>query len=110
MLGKTKFEVPADLPDKKSKEIQQIALKAFKSTDCSGMARVDFLIDERSKKVYISEINTIPGFTKISMYPKLWEASGLPFSNLIDELITLALERYNKSKNKTSYPSKLLET
>ena len=110
VLGKTKFEVPADLPDKKSKEIQQIALKAFKSTDCSGMARVDFLIDERSKKVYISEINTIPGFTKISMYPKLWEASGLPFSNLIDELITLALERYNKSKNKTSYPSKLLET
>ena len=111
VLGKTKFEVPADLPDKKSKEIQQIALKAFKSTDCSGMARVDFLIDERSKKVYISEINTIPGFTKISMYPKLWEASGLPFSNLIDELITLALERYNnRSKNKTSYPSKLLET
>lgn len=109
ILGKTKFLIPAKLPSGISDRIREISIKAFKSIDCAGMARVDFLVEGKTNKVFISEINTIPGFTKISMYPKLWEASGVSYKILIDKLITLAIERYNdKSKNKTTYPSKLL--
>lgn len=111
ILGKTKFLIPVNLPKSVSEEIREMAVRAFKSIDCAGMARVDFLIEEKTNKIFISEINTIPGFTKISMYPKLWEASGVPYKVLIDKLITLAVERYNeKSKNKTSYTSSLLKT
>jgi D-alanine-D-alanine ligase len=71
--------------------------------DCAGLARVDFLMDPKSKKIYLNEINTMPGFTSISMYPKLWAASGLGYSELIDRLIQLALERYQeKKKNRYS--------
>ena len=109
ILGKTTLKIPANLPKDVADNIRQMAIKAYKSIDCAGMARVDFLVDGKSNKIYISEINTIPGFTKISMYPKLWEASGVSYQMLIDKLITLAIERYNdKSKNKTTYPSKLL--
>jgi len=85
--------IPAQLSDDVIKKIQSLAIRAYKATDCAGMARVDFLIDRETGELYLSEINTIPGFTKISMYPKLWEASGLPYDALIERLIDLALER-----------------
>ncbi len=85
--------VRADLPAETTAEIQAMAIKAFQVTDCAGMARVDFLIDRDTQTVYLNEINTIPGFTKISMFPKLWEASGIPYPALIEKLIDLALER-----------------
>lgn len=85
--------IPASLPSEISEQVRQLALKAYKAIDCAGMARVDFLFDKDTGELYISEVNTIPGFTKISMYPKLWEASGLPYPALVDRLIELALER-----------------
>ncbi len=96
--------IPAPVPPETAEEIRRIAVAAFKAVDCSGMARVDLFLEKGSGKVYLNEINTIPGFTKISMYPKLWEASGLPYSRLIDRLIELALERHGeKLRNQTSY-------
>ncbi|HXP45670.1 MAG TPA: hypothetical protein VN810_00260, partial [Terriglobales bacterium] len=71
---------------------------AFLAVDCAGMARVDFLMDPKTEKIYVNEVNTIPGFTAISMYPKLWAASGLPYPKLIDRLIQLALERHAEKK------------
>ncbi len=85
--------IPADVSAEMVAMLQEIAIRAYKATDCAGMARVDFLIDRETDKVYLNEINTIPGFTKISMYPKLWEATGLPYAQLIERLIDLALER-----------------
>jgi D-alanine-D-alanine ligase len=78
------------------KQIKEIAVRAFQSVDCSGMGRVDFLVDRKTDKVYLNEINTIPGFTSISMYPKLWAASGLTYPKLLDRLIALALERHRE--------------
>jgi len=96
--------IPAPIPPETAAEIRRIAVDAFRAVDCSGMARVDLFLDRASGKVYLNEINTIPGFTKISMYPKLWEASGLPYPRLIDRLIELALERHaEKLRNETSY-------
>ena len=91
------LEIPARLPAEITEQIQNIALKTFKVLCCEGMARVDFFL-RNDKEIFISEINTIPGFTKISMYPKLWEASGIPYTALIDRLIQLALERFEKEK------------
>lgn len=85
--------IPANLPEELTQRIRQIAVEAYSVIDCSGMARVDFLLDSNTQAVYISEVNTIPGFTQISMYPKLWETSGLPYAALVDRLIELALER-----------------
>ncbi len=85
--------IPAELPEKTIARIQELAIRAYKSTDCAGMARVDFLIDKDTGALYLNEINTIPGFTSISMYPKLWEASGLPYPELVEKLIELALNR-----------------
>lgn len=90
---KTELLVPAPLPGEVIERLKDLAIRAYKATDCSGMGRVDFLIDKQSGEIVISEINTIPGFTKISMYPKLWEVSGLPYSVLVDRLVELALER-----------------
>lgn len=90
--------IPAELPKRVVKEIQAIAVKTFKTLACEGMARVDFFLRE-GREVFVNEINTIPGFTKISMYPKLWEASGMPYAKLIDRLIQLALERFRREKN-----------
>ena len=105
----TQLIVPADLPDGVSRKVQEIALHAFKAVDAAGMARVDFFVSKKENKIYLSEINTIPGFTSVSMYPRLWEASGIPYSELIDRLIQLALERHqDKKQNKISYESKLL--
>ncbi len=75
-----------------------MAIKAFQAVDCSGLARVDFLMDPKSERLFLNEINTMPGFTSISMYPKLWAASGLGYSDLIDRLIQLAFERYEEKK------------
>lgn len=85
--------VPAELTAEETTQVQELAIKAYQATDCAGMARIDFLIDDDTNELYLSEINTIPGFTKISMYPKLWEASGLAYPALINKLIELALER-----------------
>lgn len=95
--------IPAKISKKQMKQVQEMAIRAFKSVDCSGLARVDFLMEPKSEKIYLNEINTMPGFTSISMYPKMWEASGLKYSELIDRLIQLALERYQeKKKNRYS--------
>ena len=79
-----------------------MAIRAFQAIDGAGMGRVDFLLDRKTGKVYLNEINTIPGFTSISMYPKLWEASGIPYSQLLDRLIELALERHQE-KSRTRF-------
>jgi D-alanine-D-alanine ligase len=85
--------IPAPIPEAISEQARQIAVKAFKAIDCQGMARVDFLLDRDHNELFLNELNTIPGFTSISMYPKLWEACGLPYPKLVDRLIELALER-----------------
>jgi len=86
--------IPADLPKSKLKEVQKLAIAAFQAVDCAGLARVDFLMDPRSGRMFVNEINTMPGFTSISMYPKLWEATGLKYPELIDRLIQFGLERH----------------
>ena len=92
--------IPAKLSKKLAKQVQEMAIAAFQAVDCAGLARVDFLLDPVSEKLYLNEINTMPGFTAISMYPKLWAASGLEYPKLIDRLIELAMERHaEKSKN-----------
>jgi len=90
--------IPARLSKAETKTVQQLAVAAFKAVDCSGLARVDFLMDARSRKIYLNEINTMPGFTAISMYPKLWAASGLAYPELIEKLIRLGLERHEDKK------------
>lgn len=104
--GKSVAKIPAKLPRSVIKKLQQCALKAYSIMDCSGMARVDFLV-QRNGKIFLNEINTIPGFTSISMYPKLWEASGVSYSSLLDRLIGFALQRHEeKKKLKTFYTPK----
>ncbi|HHY71271.1 MAG TPA: D-alanine--D-alanine ligase [Thermoanaerobacterales bacterium] len=93
---KSELLLPAPVSKKDVTRIQELAVKAFKALDCSGMARVDFLMSKVSGNIYINELNTIPGFTSISMYPKMWEVSGLPYKDLIDELIELAFKRHRK--------------
>ena len=90
--------IPAKLSKSETKEVQRLAVGAFKAVDCSGLARVDFLMEPKSRKIYLNEINTMPGFTAISMYPKLWAASGVPYSDLIGRLIQLGLERHEEKK------------
>jgi len=85
--------IPAPLPDETAELARQLAVQAFQAIDCAGMARVDFLLDKDSGELFLNEVNTIPGFTQISMYPKLWEATGVPYSELVDRLIALAIER-----------------
>jgi len=95
--------IPAKLTKAQTKKVQELAVRAFKAVDCSGLARVDFLMDPKTEKIYLNEINTMPGFTAISMYPKLWAASGLEYSDLIDRLIQLGIERHeDKKKNQYS--------
>ena len=92
--GKSKMIIPANLPEDVIKRIREIAVKAYKSIDCTGLSRVDCFFDEENDRIYINEINTMPGFTKFSMYPLLWQETGIPYTKLIDELIKLAIERY----------------
>jgi len=95
--------IPAKLTKAETKKVQELAIRAFQAVDCSGLARVDFLMDPKTRKLFVNEINTMPGFTAISMYPKLWAASGLAYSDLIDRLIQLGIERHHdKKKNQYS--------
>ncbi len=94
--------IPAPISKKLSKQVQEMAVRAFQAVDCNGLARVDFLLDPASDKIYLNEINTMPGFTSISMYPKMWAASGIDYPDLISRLIELGLERY-KENNKNVY-------
>ena len=93
------LEIPAKMPPKLAKEAQKIAQDAFQLLCCSGMARVDLFLDKDTERFYLNEINTLPGFTSISMYPKLWEASGLSYRDLLAELIELAWERADRKRN-----------
>ena len=90
--------IPAKLTRQETKQIRELAIQAFKAVDCSGLARVDFLMDAKTRRIYVNEINTMPGFTAISMYPKLWSASGLTYPNLIGRLIELGMERHAEKK------------
>src|SRR5205814_1964031 len=97
------LKIPAPLDKRTAKRIQELAIKTFQVLECAGMARVDFFVT-KEKAIYINEINTIPGFTSISMYPKLWEASGIPYTELLDKLIELAIEKkQQKNQLKRSY-------
>src|SRR5580765_7888554 len=102
----TQLLIPVDLKPAHVKKFQHFALQAFRALELSGMARVDFFLEKISGKIYLNEVNTIPGFTSISMYPKLWEASGIPFPQLIDKLIELALEQHAE-KARTKYAIEL---
>ena len=90
--------IPAKLTKAETHKIQQLAIAAFQAVDCSGLARVDFLMEPRTRKIYLNEINTMPGFTAISMYPKMWAATGLKYPDLIERLIQLGLERHEDKK------------
>jgi D-alanine-D-alanine ligase len=94
LLDAAKLIVPAPLTPQQTAQMQRLAIAAYRAVECEGMARVDFLLESATGKLYINEINTIPGFTSISMYPKMWEAAGVPFAELLDRLIELALERH----------------
>jgi len=101
--------IPAPLPSALTARIRALAIAAFKAIDCAGMARVDFLLDGLNGELYLNEVNTIPGFTAISMYPKLWEASGISYPELIDRLIALALERHaDRARSATTYLGRAL--
>jgi D-alanine-D-alanine ligase len=104
----TQLLIPAKLQPAQMKKIQKYAVDAFRALELSGMARVDFFVEKKGGKIYLNEVNTIPGFTSISMYPKMWEASGIPFRELIDKLIELALEQHAE-KARTKYQIELPE-
>ncbi|HEX3875926.1 MAG TPA: D-alanine--D-alanine ligase family protein [Bryobacteraceae bacterium] len=96
LLDKAGTKVPADLTQEKTDELRRLAVECYRAVECEGMGRVDFLMEASTDKLYINEINTIPGFTSISMYPKMWEHSGVAFPALLDQLIELALERHRR--------------
>lgn len=102
VLDKAQTVLPANLSPEKTAEMQRLAVECYRAVECEGMARVDFLLETATDKLYINEINTIPGFTSISMYPKMWEYSGLPMPKLIDRLIELAFERH-EAKQRLRY-------
>jgi len=104
----TQLLIPAKLQPAQMKKIQKYAVDAFRALELSGMARVDFFVEKKGGKIYLNEVNTIPGFTSISMYPKMWEASGIPFRELIDKLIELALEQHAE-KARAKYQIELPE-
>lgn len=98
ILDKTETKIPADLSKEQTEELRGLAVDCYRAVQCEGMARVDFLLEAATGKLFINEINTIPGFTSISMYPKMWEYAGLPMPKLIDRLIELAVERHEAKK------------
>jgi D-alanine-D-alanine ligase len=104
--GGTQLLIPAPLTKKQVGKLQDYAVRAFQAIDGTGMARCDFFLEDSTGKIYVNELNTIPGFTSISMYPKMWEASGLPYAELIDRLIELAFERH-REKARTKYSIEL---
>ncbi len=94
--GASNIQIPANLSEELQEAIRNTAIRAFLAVECEGMARADFLLQRDTDQFYLSELNTIPGFTRISMYPKMWQASGLSYAELLDELVRLALERYER--------------
>lgn len=98
LLDRAGTKVPADLTPAKTDELRRLAVECYRAVECEGMGRVDFLLEGATDKLYINEINTIPGFTSISMYPKMWEHSGITFPALLDQLIELALDRHKRRK------------
>jgi D-alanine-D-alanine ligase len=94
LLEKAGTVIPADLSPEQTRELQKLAVECYRAVECEGLARVDFLLETATNRLFINEINTLPGFTSISMYPKMWEHSGLPMPKLVDRLIELALERH----------------
>ncbi|MEP7199801.1 MAG: D-alanine--D-alanine ligase family protein [Chloroflexota bacterium] len=96
--GEADLIIPADLPTTQADAVRVLALRAYRAIDCAGMARADFFIERESERIFVNELNTIPGFTRFSMYPKLWEGSGLSYAELVDRLIGLAVERYADKK------------
>ncbi len=102
--GQSGLLIPAPLPAETAAQVRSLAVQAFLALDAAGMARVDFLLERDTGRLYLNEVNTIPGFTSISMYPKLWEASGISYAELVDRLIELALERHaDKARSLTRY-------
>ena len=102
--GKSRAIIPAPLPAAVARRVRDYAVRAYRAIDCAGMSRVDFFVTKRKGRVILNEVNTIPGFTAISMYPKMWEASGVPFRELLDRLIALAVERHrDMTARRTSY-------
>ncbi|TMF62890.1 MAG: D-alanine--D-alanine ligase [Chloroflexi bacterium] len=102
--------IPAPIAQDAAETVRSMAIQAFLAVDAAGMARVDFFVERRSDRIIVNELNTIPGFTRISMYPKLWEASGLSYPRLIERLVDLAIERFNdKQRSQTAIDSRLLE-
>jgi D-alanine-D-alanine ligase len=95
--------IPASLTQEQSDEVRELALRAYDALRCEGMARVDFFFEENGRGFLCNEINTIPGFTPISMYPKMWEASGVSYSDLINELVSHAQERHSRRKLNTAH-------
>lgn len=105
----SRLVIPAEISPALSDKIRAMAVQAFQAVDAAGMARVDFFLERATERVYLNEVNTIPGFTRISMYPKLWEASGLPYGRLVERLIDLAIERFrDKQRSQTAIDSRLL--
>jgi D-alanine-D-alanine ligase len=98
LLDQAGTKLPADLTPQKMDELRRLAVECYRAVECEGMGRVDFLLESATDKLYINEINTIPGFTSISMYPKMWEHTGIPFSALLDQLLELALDRHKRKK------------
>jgi D-alanine-D-alanine ligase len=106
----SKLVIPAPIPTALADEVRDLAVRAFQAIDAAGMARVDFFLERATNRVFLNEANTIPGFTRISMYPKLWEATGLSYPKLVDRLIGLALERFQeKQRSQTAIDSRLLD-
>ncbi|HLJ80308.1 MAG TPA: D-alanine--D-alanine ligase family protein [Ktedonobacterales bacterium] len=100
----SRLYIPADIPTETAEALRAAAVQAFLALDLSGLARVDFFLDKDTGAIYVNEVNTMPGFTQISMYPKLWEASGIPYPALLDRLIALGIERHaDKQRNRTHY-------
>jgi D-alanine-D-alanine ligase len=100
----SRLYIPAPIPQEIAEALRRMAVEAFLALDLSGLARVDFFLDKDTSQLYLNEVNTMPGFTQISMYPKLWEASGVPYPELLDRLIRLALERHGeRTRTRTSY-------
>jgi D-alanine-D-alanine ligase len=98
ILDKTQFRIPPALPRDKIDEVRRLAVECFRALECEIMARVDFLFEAATAKLYVNEINTIPGFTSISMYPKMWDHAGVPYPALLDRLIELAIERQQRRR------------
>ena len=102
LLDRARTQVPALLPAERTAELRRLAVECYRAVECEGMARVDFFLENDTGRLYINEINTIPGFTSISMYPKMWEHSGIGFGELLDRLIALALDR-DKARKATRF-------